>query len=124
MGSLQEQSIVEIQAVIKDWQAERKFTWESKKVYANRNPSMSGEFILHVSNSVDSFIKDGQLINTFQLSPYFLTNTLSFEPLSDNPKGDSYRLKEFLKKFDEDFYKSIEEKTSGEGVYTTDPLLW
>lgn len=121
---MQEQSIQQMQAAIKEWQKERKFTWESKKVYANRNPAMPGEFILHVSNSVDSFIKDDQLINTFLLSSHFLTNTLSFEPLSDNPKGDGYRLKEFLKKFDEEFYKSVEEKISGEGILTTDPLFW
>ena len=121
---MKEESIKHMQKVITDWQAERKFTWESKKIYANPNPTMEGEYILHASNSVDCFIKDDKLINTFLLSPHFLTYTMSNEPLSDNPKGDATRFKDFLKKFDDEFYQSVEEKASVEGVLTTDPVLW
>ena len=124
MKSMREQSIDLMQAVLNDWKKERKYTYESKKLYVNPNPTMHGELILHVSNSVDSFIKDGQLIDTFLLSPYFGTATLSAHPLSQNPAGDSHRLKDFLKKFDEEFYALVEEKISVAGVQTSDPLFW
>jgi hypothetical protein len=123
MKAFREQSIESMQQVVNDWKAKRNFTWESKKLYVNLNPSMPGELVLHVSNSVDSFFRNQQLINTFLLSSYFITGTLGDAPLSDNPKADAYGLQDFLDKFDEEFYKSVDDKLTGEGITTSDPLF-
>ena len=81
------------------------------------------------SNSVYSFFCNGQLIPISLDSIPFYTNTLSSNPLSENPNGDKYRLEKFLEEFDELFYKEVTDKLKtcedDEGkLATSDPLFF
>ncbi|MFN8299807.1 MAG: hypothetical protein U0T75_11930 [Chitinophagales bacterium] len=119
-------AIEAIQEAITAWKGKRNFTFENKQVLHYKSPIVDGEYVLKFTNSLNSFFCNGQKIEISLTSPPFHTGTLSKNPLSDNPKGDKYRLDKFLEEFDNDFYTEVENRLNNciEFLTTTDPLFF
>jgi hypothetical protein len=119
-------AIEAIREAINKWKSERRFTFENKQVHNYKSPIKDGEYILRFSNSVESFFCDKKQIKISLSSRPFHTDTLSDNPLSDNPKGDKYRLEMLLSDFDNDFYSEVEIKLNDciDNLTTSDPLFF
>jgi hypothetical protein len=115
----------EINALINHWRRNILHTYEDKRCILRRNPSMPDELLLYFTNSLHSFYCGTELIPITLSSGPFFTATLSPDPISkDNPKADLTRLKEFLDKFDEKFYKLVQSKIDecGDNLMSSDPI--
>lgn len=125
-NNMKEEVIQKIQDAINNWKGERRFTYENKQVHPYKSPIVDGEYVLRFTNSLNSFICQGQPIEISKASRPFHTATLSDSPLSDNPKGDKYRLGKFLEEFDNEFYAEVEKKLDDciDGLTNTDPLFF
>lgn len=123
---MNEQAIQLLREVITNWRNGKQFTFENKQVDNYKSPYKDYELVLSFSNSVDTFFCNKQLIPTKLISRPFHTNTISHNPISENPNGDKHRLEKFLQDFDEEFYKEVENKLANclETLATSDPLFF
>jgi hypothetical protein len=123
---MREEAMQAIQEAITAWRNNRVFTFENKRITHYKSPITDGEYMLIFSNTVNSFFCDKQQMEISLSTRPFHTATLSKNPLSDNPKGDKYRLEKFLEEFDKEFYALVENKLSEciENLTTSDPLFF
>jgi hypothetical protein len=114
-----------IRKCIFDWRRDTSHSYENKQCIPRRNPSMPNELLLYFSNSIHSFYCGTELIPITLISRPFFTATLSPNPISNvNPGADVNRLKEFLAKFDEQFYELVQRKLDecGDKLMSSDPI--
>ena len=108
---MNESALKKLNEVIVNWQSKRVYPNEKKEVIAFENIPVQGEFTLYFENSMRSLYCNGKLmyINLVSKKP-FITQTLSDEPLSENPMSDKIALEKILEEFDEKFYKMAEDE--------------
>lgn len=102
-------SIHEIRAKLNEWRNEQVYP-DSKRIREFNSPIVPGEYYFILEQS--TIINLGGHRKQVSSRRTFHTQTLSPEPLSQNPTSDIYILERLLPAFDNDFLQNVENEIS------------
>ncbi|HKC34952.1 MAG TPA: hypothetical protein VKB95_02785 [Chitinophagaceae bacterium] len=105
-----EEKLSHIIELLKKWMAKRRYTYENKVPLSPTVAARDGEVVIILTNTV-TFIRTDKTIKISSEAPFFRYNLYSDDVYQE-------RLEYLMNRFDEEFYKEVEDKKSESDIDT------